>query len=140
VFKAKAIEQFVVTPSDWYSGQLIKLFKNGPFVEGSVADIAYKAHNLWGQTGILALRASALVLVYEPSIEIKISQQDYQRDASQWSASGGLNIGCFSFGASAGGSREDVKYDAASSTIRATDTTGVPKILAVINDVLPDLT
>lgn len=139
-FKAKAIEKFVIIPSDWYSGQLIKLFKNGPFVEGSVADVAYRANNLWGKSGILALRAATLILVHEPSIEIAISKQDYERNASQWSASGGLSIGCFSFGANAGGSKEDIKYDAASSTIRATDTTGVPKIMAVVNDVLPELT
>jgi hypothetical protein len=139
VFRAKAIEKFIVTPGDWYTGQLIKLFKDGQFVSGSVADIAYKAHNLWAPRGIMALRASSFIVAYEPSIEIAMSKQDYDKNASSWSASGGLSIGCFSFGANAGGSKEDITYEAASNLIRATDTTGVPKIIAVNNDVLPDL-
>lgn len=138
VMKAKAIEKFTLMPDGWFSGDLIKLFKDGPFVKGSVADVAYKAGNLWHRNGMLSLRTASLVLIYEPSIELTISKQDYERNTSEWHASGGFSVGCFSFGANAGGSHEDVKYDAASSTIRATDTTGMPKILAVSTDVFPE--
>jgi hypothetical protein len=109
------------------------------FVPGSPADLAYRAGNLWGKTGILALRGASFVLVYDPAIEIFISKQDYERNYSYWSAGGGLSIGPFSFGASAGGSSEDIKFDSASSSIKAADTTGVPKIIAVVDDVLPDM-
>jgi len=139
-FTAKAMQRFVVVPGDWYTGQLIKQFKSGPFVPGSPADIHYQSNTLWGPQGFLALRASSFVVVYEPSIEIKMAQADYQRNESSWSGGGGLSIGCFSFGASAGGSSTDIQFDSASSTIKATDTTGVPKIIAVVNEVFPDLT
>ncbi len=138
-FKAKSIEKFIITPGDWYTGQLIKLFKDGPFVSGSVADVAFKSGNLWAPHGILDLRASSLIVVYEPTIEITVSKQDYEKNASEWHAGGGISIGCFSFGASAGGSSEDIKFDPTTNTIHAADTTGVPKLMAVENDALPNI-
>jgi hypothetical protein len=138
-FTCKGMQRFDIVPGDWYSAGLIKLFKAGKFVENGPIDSAYQAGTLWGSGGVFSLRAAAVIAVYEPSISVTMAQADYERNYSYWNGSAGIGIGPFSFGASAGGSHEDIHFDSASSTVTAKDTTGVPKIVAVVTDVLPDL-
>ena len=117
------------------------MFQKGPFVANGPIDIAFKAGTLWGGAGgIFSLRTAGLVVVYEPSVSVTMSKADYVRDASYWSGSAGIGIGPFSFGASAGGSKEDITSNSTTNTVSAVDKTGVPKIIAVVTDVLPNLT
>lgn len=140
-FNAKAIQRFDIIPGDWYSAEIIKMFKNGKFTPGGPIDLASKANTLWrGEKGIFSLRTAALICVYQPSISITMSKADYERNASSWQGGGGIGIGPFSFGGSAGGSNQDIKTDSTKNSISATDNSGVPKIIATVTDVLPDFT
>jgi hypothetical protein len=140
IFTAKAVQRFDVIPGDWYAAELIKLFKGGRFVENGPIDVAYKSGTLWGDRGVFSLRLAGLIVVYEPAITVAMAKADYERNYSYWSGSAGIGIGPFSFGASAGGSREDITFNQTDNSVSAVDRTGVPKIAAIVTDVLPDLT
>lgn len=107
--------------------------ENGPI------ETLYRANVLWGPNGRFTLRTAGLVVVYQPSISVTMSKSDYEKNSSYWSGSTGIGIGPFSFGASAGGPNEDITTDSATNTVNAVDKTGIPKIIAVVTDVLPDL-
>jgi hypothetical protein len=136
--KAKGLQRFDLAPGDWYSGNLIKLFGDGPFVPDGPIDIRHRSGTLWGPDGVFPLRTAGLVVAYEPSIEISMSQAEYAKNVSYWNAGGSFGFGPFSFGGSAGGSSVSISFDQASNRVSITDTTGIPKVLAVVADVLPN--
>ncbi|MEN3239003.1 hypothetical protein PUR29_36820 [Methylobacterium ajmalii] len=138
-FSAKGIQSFEIVAGDWLSSNLIKMWNILDFQPDGPIDRAIKKKMLWGKDGIFNLRSATAIVVYEPTIEIKLSKADYDRTASWWSGSTGIGIGPFSFGASAGGSKEDVIFNSGTNSIIAKDTTGIPKIIAIVTEVLPQL-
>jgi hypothetical protein len=139
-FSAKGIQRFDVSPGDWYSANLIKMWNILDFQPNGPIDRAIRTGTLWGEHGIFNLRSAGIIVAYAPEITLRLSKADYERNASWWSGSAGISIGPFSFGASAGGSREDVTFVSGSNQIICKDGSGIPKIIAVTTDVLPLLT
>jgi hypothetical protein len=138
-FRAKGIQTFDVVPGDWYAANLIKMWNVLQFEPDGPVARAIRAGVLWGPNGFFNLRTASLVVVYEPKIFISMSKADYERNASWWSGGGSIGIGPFSFGVSAGGSKEDITFNQSNNSITAVDKSGIPKIVAVATDVLPDL-
>ncbi|WP_024513034.1 hypothetical protein [Bradyrhizobium sp. ARR65] len=134
---AQGIQRFDVSAGDWYSANLIKMWKLLDFQRDGPIDRVIRNNAFWGQNGVFNLRLAGLIVAYAPEINLALTKADYDRTASWWSGSAGIGIGPFSFGANAGGSREDVTFVKGSNTIICKDTSGVPKIIAVVTDVLP---
>lgn len=85
-----------ITPGDWYTGLLIKKFKDGPFKPNSPVS----TQTLWGPNGTLRLRAAAIVVAYKPQISAYLSRADYSLVEQTYHEGGSVSIGPFSFGGS----------------------------------------
>lgn len=135
----KGLQAFDLRPSGgWYSQQLVQFFRHGPFIPGSMVEQRDAAGTLYGKDGLFSLRSARFIVAYKPRIEITMSQKDYHEAKSSWSGSAGFGIGAFSFGGGGGGSKTDITWNDATNTMVAEDSSNVPKIVAVIDDVLPD--
>jgi hypothetical protein len=135
----RGLQAFDLKPAgNWYSQQLIQLFRHGPFVPGSLIEQRDSAGTLYGKDGLFSLRSARFIVAYQPRIEIHMSANDYHEAKSSWSGGGGFGIGPFSFGGGGGGSSTQITWHDESNTMVAEDTSKVPKVIAVIDDVTPD--
>lgn len=127
-----------IKPGEWFIPGVITEFKNGPFTRQSRADTVDPNEKFWNpETGVMPWMVSELVLVYKPTIKITMSHKTYEDIKTTFSGSAGISIGPFSFGASGGGTKEDIKWDDSSNTLTAVGA-DAPQILAVIQTKLPD--
>jgi hypothetical protein len=134
----KGLQLFDVRPGDWFSQQLIQSYSNGPFEPNSVVQRRYASGTLYGPNGLFSLRTARYIVAYKPKITLHMSNSNYHEAKSSWSAGGGLSIGCFSFGASGGGSSTNISWDDQSNTLTVEDSSKTPQVIAVVLDVLPD--
>jgi hypothetical protein len=132
-FEAKAIQQFSITPGQWYSGALVSRFANGPFVPGSVFD----GQRVGGAQGALNLMPTSLVVAFRPKITARLSASEYHFLKESWSGGGGISLGPFSFGGGGGGTTETVTFTDSTNTVTAQGTSDVPQVIAVVYSRLP---
>lgn len=78
-----------------------------------------------------------IIVAFQPQATVTMTHDDYQKVSSSWSGGVGLRIGPFGFGADGGGSKTDITWHDSNNTVGAVDNTDVPKILAVVSDVMP---
>jgi hypothetical protein len=135
-FSCRNIQIFTITPGPWFSGTVIKGFKDGPWIEGG--PVANGTVKLWGADGILSLLSTQIVVVYKPKFTISLSESEYSYVKTEVSASGGFSIGPFGFGASYGRTTEDISLDEATQTVTAEDKTETPQIAAILTTALPN--
>jgi hypothetical protein len=139
-FSVDAMQAFNVVPGQWFSADVVQFFKAGDhFIPGGPIDIAFKNKTLWGnENSVFALRTAQVVVALHPKVTVHLSNVDYHNATSSWNASAGIGIGPFSFGGSAGQTKVDIQKHDDTSTITAEDKSGVPQIIAVVTDILPD--
>jgi len=135
-FSAKNIGVFTITPGQWFNGTAVQALQNGPFLP--TGPVAAGLTKLWGPSGVLRLMSAQIIVAYRPKVSATLSQQDYSMVKSSFSAGGGISIGPFGFGGSYNRSSSDVKFDDASRSFTAEDSTDVPQIVAIISSVLPN--
>ncbi|MEM7482109.1 MAG: hypothetical protein AAF481_13115 [Acidobacteriota bacterium] len=135
VSRLSSWQQFPIRPGGWYMGSQVAALENGPWQPGGI--IGNGTKKPWGQGGIFPLMISSLVVVMQPEVEINLGHSAYNEVRKKWGATAGVRIGPFTFGGKAGGSSKDVTFNEDTFSISAKDTTGVPKIFAVLNNVLP---
>ncbi len=135
-FSARNIGVFTITPGQWFNGTAVQALQNGPFLK--TGPVATGQTQLWGQNGVLRLMSAQIIVAYRPKVSATMSQQDYSVVKSSFSAGGGISIGPFGFGGSYNRSSSDVKFDDASRSFTAEDTTDVPQIVAIVCSVLPN--
>lgn len=133
--KLSSWQQFPLRPGEWYMGTQIAALENGPWQPGGIIGTGKK--NPWGEGGIFPLMVSSVVVVMQPEVEIYFGQSAYKEVQKKWGAKAGVRIGPFSFGAKSGGSSKDVQFNEDGASITARDTTLVPKVFALLNNVLP---
>jgi hypothetical protein len=135
-FSAKDFTVFNVTPGNWFNGTALKALQNGPFLPNG--PVASGLIPLWGPKGVLNLMVNQIVVAYRPKVVGRMSQSDYSEVKTRFQAGGGFSVGPFGFGASYSRNTSDVRFDDASRTFTAEDTSDVPQVVAVICSVLPD--
>jgi hypothetical protein len=126
----KAWDTIAITPSKWYSGTTA--FRNGPFARGYTAtsqpeSMAY----MFGKGGMIPLLKTGMLVCYQPTISISCSTSTYQSFQKQWSAAGGIQIGPFQIGGSAGGSSMNWSSSSTGMTLTVESTSTTPLIFGI---------
>ncbi|QIX59836.1 hypothetical protein HER32_00975 [Hymenobacter sp. BT18] len=125
----KAWDTIGITPGKWYSGT--NVFKNGPFTQGYTAYEQAGSTWMFGAGGVVPCFKTAMLVCYQPTISISVSQSTYQQFQQNWSASGGIQVGPFQIGGSSGGSSMNWSQSGDSMTLEVTSTSLVPLIFGV---------
>jgi hypothetical protein len=131
----KAWDTINITPAKWYSGT--KLFANGPYIPGYTANAPAQYAYMFGQGGVVPLLKTGMLVCYQPTITITVSQSTYQSFQQQWSAAGGIQVGPFQIGGSSGG--QTMNWSSTSSGMQCviTSTSTVPLIFGTLIAVEP---
>lgn len=128
-----------VSPGDWYDGGFISDIAKG--VQGTGGEgytilspwVANGEKNsLFGKDGILKARVAELVVVYQPSFEIKMSSSTFKQNYQKFEAGGGLRIGPFHFGGSGGHESDYVHTTSDGTTFKGESTSEDPLIIGVL--------
>ncbi|MCY1046839.1 hypothetical protein OV208_36380 [Corallococcus sp. bb12-1] len=131
----KAWDTIAINPGPWYSG--VTQFKNGPFLTGYSAMPAEGMTNMFGEGGVVPVLKTGMLVGYQPTISVTVSQSTFNSFQEQWQASSGFSVGPFQFGGTTGGSQNAWTRSASGSTLTATSTSTVPLIFGVTVDTLP---
>jgi hypothetical protein len=129
--KVKSSTTVDVAPGAWYDG-------------GFMRDLALSAgdgytivppwtakggpHALFGPEGLLAASVSKLVVAYQPSFSITMSERTFQENRQKFEAAAGVRIGPFTFGGS-GGHESDYKHATDGSTTFTGESTSTDPII-----------
>jgi hypothetical protein len=124
-----AWDQIGITPAQWYSGT--NVFKNGPFYTGYSAYPTPGMTNMFGPKGVVAAFKTNMLVGYQPSIEVTVSNSTYQSFQQTWSGAGGFAIGPFRFGGSGSGSSLSWSQSGSQWTLKTASTSTVPIIFGV---------
>ena len=125
-----------VNPGVWFNGGFLSnLAKNntaggyqlssGWTATGSGANVAF------GPNGLLSTSVAALVLVFQPSVSVTLSQSAFQQVSKSWSGSAGLRVGPFTFGGSGGSQSQYTSSSSGGTTLTATSTSTSPQIIGL---------
>ena len=117
-----------ITPADWYTGVLVKKYKNGPFKPNS----PISASTLWGPNGSLRLRAAAVVVAYKPQITAYLSKADYSLLEEKYHAGGSVSIGPFSVGGSHDRQFETEKSNGQEGKFSVESVSPNPQVIAIL--------
>lgn len=116
-----------IIPGSWYNGDAIKLLWDSPYTPGAVAS----KEKLFGPNGSFKPRVSRAVLVYKPSIVLKLDSAASAKVLESWNGSGSVGIGPFQFRGGAAGGKDELVEDKARNALIIEDKTGIPQIVAV---------
>ena len=120
--------QVDVTPGQWYDGGYLKTLKaQGNFF--SPWSATGGASPVFGEGGLLALRITQLIVAYQPSFTITMSQDTYNRAKQQFEAATNVRIGPFTFGGSGGHGSDAVNTTASNGTFSGQSTATYPFII-----------
>lgn len=125
-----------VNPGVWYDGGFLRnlalnnsasgyQLASGWTATGTGSSVAF------GKNGLVSTDVAALVVVYQPSVEVTFSQSTYQRNYQKIQASAGLSIGPFSFGGSGGSVKNYTLSTNGSTTFKASSTSTYPLLIGV---------
>lgn len=95
---------------NWYDSGFMRQLAKGSGPDGTgwvinppwVAKGAKGSSSLFGQYGLLSARVSGLLVAYQPSFSLTMSESTYQKNYQKIEAGGGLRIGPFHFGGHGG--------------------------------------
>lgn len=128
-----------VTPGAWYDGGFISNLakaQQGPDGQGWVITSPWvskgPANALFGENGLLSTQVAGLAVVYKPGFKISMSENTFQQHKDQFSASGGIRIGCFRFGGSGGHSSQWTRSTNGSTEFSGQSTSTDPLIVGVM--------
>src|SRR5205085_9609959 len=125
-----------ILPGSWYNGGFMKKLATNLSGSGFSLLPPWQATGtgnniVFGNNGVLSARVNSLVAVFGKTVEITMQSSTYNSIASQWQTAANLNVGCFSFSGSAGGS--NFKAETAGNLTKLTikDTSSDPQIIGV---------
>ncbi|EMI20366.1 putative secreted protein [Rhodopirellula maiorica SM1] len=128
-----------VTPGAWYDGGFISNLakaQQGADGQGWVITSPWVSKGpenaLFGKNGLLSTQVSGLAVVYKPGFKISMSEDTFRQHKDQFSASGGIRIGCFHFGGSGGHSSEWTRSTNGSTEFSGQSTSTDPLIVGVM--------
>lgn len=126
----KAWDTINIQPSRWYSGTTA--FRNGPFLPNYTA---YKQENstawMFRKSGIIPVFKTGMLVCYQPSFAITVSESTHKNFSQNWSAATGVGIGPFQIGGSAGGASLNWTRTGSSMTLKLESTSNIPLIFGV---------
>jgi hypothetical protein len=119
-----------ITPSKWYSGTTP--FRNGPFIPGytptqQTGSVAW----MFGEGGIVPCFKTGMLVCYQPTITITVSQATYQSFYQQWAAAAGVQVGPFQIGGSAGGTQLNWSQSGSAMSLKVASQSTMPLIFGV---------
>jgi hypothetical protein len=125
-----------VTPGSWYTaGVPLVLGKNGPYNEGfSGFQSGGDTYFFGPPAGVLERVITAIVVGYQPQVTITAGGSFATTLQTKWNAEGGIIIGPFEFGASAGGNSEHDTFSADGATVTLTNNGSWPYIVAFVSN------
>jgi hypothetical protein len=124
-----------VAPGQWWTQGVVSLLgKNGPYNQGYSGFQSGNNTFFFGPGGQLQRMITGLVVGYQPSVAVTAGGSFAQQLKSQWESSGGILIGPFGFGASAGGNSENDTFNAQGATATVTNNGAWPYILAFVTN------
>lgn len=139
----KNLSIVMVTPNTgWFKSGYLKTQANGPFVDDNTVGFANQAtgnqtYFFQGPKAILPSQVTGILVGYQPTFEITMSESTFESTFEQVQASGGLRIGPFHFGGSGGHTSSFKKSTSKANTIEGTDTSNVAQIFGVFVAQLP---
>jgi PIN domain nuclease of toxin-antitoxin system len=126
-----ATETLPITTGAWYNGGFVKQVRRGPFTRNVSAYKSDENAWMWGNGGIMPLTKTAMVVGYQPSITVKLSQSAISSFLQKWKAATGLRIGPFTFGGETGQTTEKWNKNTEGNSITATSTSEIPVIIGI---------
>ncbi len=119
----------------WYSSALFSKYasyKN--WEQGS----PFCDKTLWGPKGIFNLRIAGVIVGYQPSIKMEVSNWEHSEAHTTWSEKADFSIlGIIHLGSeSASGKSDYVEYKSTDTGFQLLDTSGVPKIIALVMETI----
>jgi len=139
----KNLSMVTVTPdTGWFKSGYLKAQANGPFVDDNTVGFADEASGnqtyfFGGTKAILPSQVTGILVGYQPTFEITMSESTFESTYEQVKASGGLRIGPFHFGGSGGHTSSFKKSTSKANTIEGTDTSNVAQIFGVFVAQMP---
>ena len=130
----KNFATFDITPGGWFDGNAIKALWEGPYMQGAIAS----KDKLFGPNGSFLPRVSRVVVVYKPSVTIRLEKSEYERTKSNWGASGSISVGPFGFRGGAAGGKDELQTNEAENSVTLVDNTGIPQVVAVFTTSYPE--
>ncbi len=130
---ARRVTIFHLQPSLWFNGTAVKAFGAGPWLEGPVKQGQVK---LWGKDGIFALMPTAVVVLYDPSVELTAKPELASSVKASVSTAVSVSFGPLQFGGSYQ-EKSGLTFDEKKNSVRLSAPSGRAYIIAVINCVLP---
>lgn len=125
----KAWDTIGITPAAWNSGT--NALKNGPYTQGFSAYEQPGTTWMFGEGGVVPCFKTGMLVCYQPTISITVSQSTYQQFQQSWSAAGGIQVGPFQIGGSSGGSSLTWTKTANGMTLEVSSTSLIPLIFGV---------
>ena len=128
--KFTGLQAVPINPGKWYDGGIVETFKD---------KLLPTAPAFFGEGGSMGLLPTSLIIGFEPTITLTLSNADYDSVKSQYQAqaTASLNIGPFSIGSASYSTYSDktaISYDDSSSTITIGPIkSSLPLLLGVIS-------
>ncbi|WP_179067318.1 hypothetical protein [Nostoc sp. C052] len=124
-----------ITPGDWYDGGFMRDLAKGGGQGYTIAAPFHPTggdHALFGKGGILSTRIASLVIAYQPSYSITMSNSTYDKNVQKFNGSAGLRIGPFQFGGSGGHETEYTHSTSGGTTFTGASTSDYPVIIGAL--------
>jgi hypothetical protein len=125
-----------VTPGAWYDGGFMSDLAKSQGGSGYVLEAPWTpkgdTNNMFGAGGLLSTRVGQLVVVYQPSYEITMSQSTFEEHHEEYEASLGFRIGPFHFGGSGGHESGYTHTTEGKTTFKGGSTSSDPLIIGVV--------
>ena len=124
-----------VAPGQWWTQGIVSVLgKNGPYNQGFSGFQSGNNTFFFGPSGQLQRMITGMVVGYQPSVAVTAGGSFAQQLKSQWQSSGGILIGPFGFGHSAGGNSENDTFNADGATATVANNGAWPYILAFVTN------
>jgi hypothetical protein len=132
----KAWDTIQIQPGKWYSG--VTALKNGPYTQGFSEFKQPGMTWMFGQGGVVPLLKTSMLVCYQPSFTISVSQSTFQKFQSSFSTATGMQVGPFACGGASGGSSTlNWKQTGSSMTLTCASTSIIPLIFGINVNTLP---
>lgn len=122
--------QVDVTPGAWYDGGYLKTLK-GQSSFFPPWQATGGGSPVFGEGGLLPLEVKQLIVAYQPSFSISMSQSTYKRALQQFQAATNVRIGPFTFAGSGGHTDDKVNTSASNGTFTGKSTATYPFIVGL---------
>lgn len=126
---------------------------NGSVISAYVGNLTQNENNAWAKTsrfygehpkrspygprGFLPFWPVGAIVVYQPSFTLTMKKTEYEKNSTSWSGGVSIGIGPFKFKPNASHSNITVDEEGDSMKVTMTDTSPIPKVLAMQMQLFP---